>query len=34
MPGDMEDAFLFLSSPISDYVTGILMPVDGGVPAA
>jgi len=29
MPGDMEGAFLFLSSPISDF-----MPVDGGVLAA
>ncbi len=34
MPADIEGAFLFLASPMSDYVTGILLPVDGGVLAS
>lgn len=31
VPADIEGAFLFLASPLSDYVTGVLLPVDGGV---
>lgn len=31
VPEEIEGAFLFLSSPMSDYVTGTLLPVDGGV---
>lgn len=29
-PSDLAGAFVFLSSPASDYVTGIVLPVDGG----
>lgn len=29
-PQDLAGAFVFLSSPASDYVTGIVLPVDGG----
>lgn len=29
-PKDLAGAFVFLSSPASDYVTGIVLPVDGG----
>lgn len=34
VPADIEGAFLFLASPLSDYVTGALLPVDGGVLAS
>jgi NAD(P)-dependent dehydrogenase (short-subunit alcohol dehydrogenase family) len=30
---DLDGAVLFLSSPMSDYVTGIMLPVDGGAQA-
>ena len=29
-PSDMTGAAVFLASPASDYVTGLVMPVDGG----
>jgi 2-dehydro-3-deoxy-D-gluconate 5-dehydrogenase len=29
-PGDLDGAVVFLASPASDYLTGIVMPVDGG----
>jgi 2-deoxy-D-gluconate 3-dehydrogenase len=29
-PSDLTGAALFLSSPASDYITGVVMPVDGG----
>ncbi|MBO7356571.1 MAG: SDR family oxidoreductase, partial [Lachnospiraceae bacterium] len=28
--GELDSAALFLSSPASSYVTGIMVPVDGG----
>lgn len=31
---DLDGAVLFLASPMSDYVTGIMLPVDGGAQAA
>lgn len=33
-PADIEGAFLFLASGLSDYVTGVMLPVDGGVLAS
>lgn len=33
-PGELAGAALFLASPASDYVTGITLPVDGGLSAA
>lgn len=33
-PGELAGAALFLASPASDYVTGITLPVDGGLNAA
>jgi len=32
-PGELAGAALFLASPASDYVTGIVLPVDGGLSA-
>jgi len=29
-PDDVSGAFVFLASPASDYVHGIVLPVDGG----
>jgi 2-deoxy-D-gluconate 3-dehydrogenase len=29
-PGDLAGATVFLASPASDYVNGIVLPVDGG----
>ncbi|MBS1241563.1 MAG: Gluconate 5-dehydrogenase, partial [Gemmatimonadetes bacterium] len=33
-PGELAGAALFLASPASDYVTGVTLPVDGGLSAA
>ena len=30
-PGDVADAALFLASELSDYITGVILPVDGGM---
>ena len=30
-PEDVAEAVLFLASPASDYITGIVLPVDGGM---
>jgi NAD(P)-dependent dehydrogenase (short-subunit alcohol dehydrogenase family) len=30
MPADIADAALFLASPASGYITGVVLPVDGG----
>lgn len=30
MPADIEGTVLYLASPMSDYVTGVALPVDGG----
>jgi gluconate 5-dehydrogenase len=32
-PGELAGAALFLASPASDYITGITLPVDGGMAA-
>jgi 2-deoxy-D-gluconate 3-dehydrogenase len=29
-PNDLTGAAIFLASPASDYITGVVMPVDGG----
>jgi NAD(P)-dependent dehydrogenase (short-subunit alcohol dehydrogenase family) len=29
-PGDVADVCLFLASPLASYVTGVVLPVDGG----
>jgi NAD(P)-dependent dehydrogenase (short-subunit alcohol dehydrogenase family) len=29
-PGDIADACLFLASPLATYITGVVLPVDGG----
>lgn len=34
VPADIEGAFLFLASPMSDYLTGAMIPVDGGAIAS
>ncbi|WP_063058651.1 SDR family oxidoreductase [Nocardia sienata] len=30
-PGDLAGACLFLASPLADYITGVVLPVDGGM---
>ena len=30
-PDDVADTVLFLASPMSDYLTGVVIPVDGGM---
>jgi NAD(P)-dependent dehydrogenase (short-subunit alcohol dehydrogenase family) len=34
VPADIEGTFLFLASPMSDYLTGAMIPVDGGALAS